>query len=147
MHPALHRGKRQQVVAGGSGTRPAVGEAAETVAGLIKNPAPLNPLAVLSWPGVLVADAADPQALNQEALGLFEDALAELKNGRNREGAERRLATLTAAGFPAKLATSGTEVAASWWVDTATAGAATPASLQQRSAAAQQQSLDCARLR
>jgi len=63
-------------------------EAAETVAGLIKNPAPLNPLAVLSWPGVLVADAADPQALNLEALGLFEDALAELKNGRNREGAE-----------------------------------------------------------
>ena len=63
-------------------------EAAETVASLIKNPAPLNPLAVLSWPGVLVADAADPQALNQEALSLFEDALAELKNGRNREGAE-----------------------------------------------------------
>lgn len=63
-------------------------EAAETVAGLIKNPAPLNPLAVLSWPGVLVADAADPQALNQEALSLFEEALTELKNGRNREGAE-----------------------------------------------------------
>ncbi|MDU9392673.1 YicC/YloC family endoribonuclease [Pseudomonas japonica] len=63
-------------------------EAAETVASLIKNPAPLNPLAVLSWPGVLVADASDPQALNQEALGLFENALAELKNGRNREGAE-----------------------------------------------------------
>ncbi|MFD2645842.1 YicC/YloC family endoribonuclease [Pseudomonas japonica] len=63
-------------------------EAAETVAGLIKNPAPLNPLAVLSWPGVLVADATDPQALNQEALSLFENALAELKNGRNREGAE-----------------------------------------------------------
>lgn len=63
-------------------------EAAETVASLIKNPAPLNPLAVLSWPGVLVADAVDPQALNQEALGLFEDALAELKNGRSREGAE-----------------------------------------------------------
>lgn len=66
---------------------------------------------------------------------------------RNREGAERRLASLTAAGFPAKLATSGTEIAASWWVDTATAGAATPASLKQRAAAAQQQSLDCARLR
>lgn len=66
---------------------------------------------------------------------------------RNREGAERRLATLTAAGFPAKLATSGTEIAPSWWVDAATAGAATPASLKQRAAAAQQQSLDCARLR
>jgi len=63
-------------------------EAAETVASLIKNPAPLNPLAVLSWPGVLVADAADPQALNQEALELFESALAELKSGRNREGTE-----------------------------------------------------------
>ncbi|MEE9877487.1 MAG: SPOR domain-containing protein [Stenotrophomonas maltophilia] len=66
---------------------------------------------------------------------------------RNREGAERRLASLTAAGFPAKLAASGTEIAPSWWVDTATAGAATPASLKQRAAAAQQQSLDCARLR
>lgn len=66
---------------------------------------------------------------------------------RNREGAERRLASLTAAGFPAKLATSGTEIAPSWWVDTATAGAATPASLKQRAAAAQQQSLDCTRLR
>lgn len=66
---------------------------------------------------------------------------------RNREGAERRLASLTAAGFPAKLATSGTEIAPSWWLDTATAGAATPASLKQRAAAAQQQSLDCARLR
>ena len=66
---------------------------------------------------------------------------------RNREGAERRLASLTAAGFPAKLAASGTEIAPSWWVDTATAGAATPASLKQRTAAAQQQSLDCARLR
>ena len=66
---------------------------------------------------------------------------------RNREGAERRLASLTAAGFPAKLATSGTEIAPSWWVDAATAGAATPASLKQRAAATQQQSLDCARLR
>ncbi len=66
---------------------------------------------------------------------------------RNREGAERRLASLTAAGFPAKLAASGTEIAPSWWVDTATAGTATPASLKQRAAAAQQQSLDCARLR
>ena len=39
--------------------------AAESVAGLIKQPAALNPLEVLGWPGVLVADAADPQALNQ----------------------------------------------------------------------------------
>ncbi|WP_137886486.1 YicC/YloC family endoribonuclease [Pseudomonas sp. 2FE] len=62
--------------------------AAESVASLIKQPAPLNPLEVLAWPGVLVADAADPQALNSAALELFTEALSELKNGRAREGAE-----------------------------------------------------------
>jgi uncharacterized protein (TIGR00255 family) len=62
--------------------------AAESVAGLIKQPAALNPLEVLGWPGVLVADAADPQALNQSALALFTEALNELKKGREREGAE-----------------------------------------------------------
>ncbi|OHC27965.1 MAG: YicC family protein [Pseudomonadales bacterium RIFCSPHIGHO2_02_FULL_60_43] len=62
--------------------------AAESVAGLIKQPAALNPLEVLGWPGVLVADAADPQALNQSALTLFTEALNELKKGREREGSE-----------------------------------------------------------
>ncbi len=62
--------------------------AAESVAALIQQPAPLNPLEVLAWPGVLVADAADPQALNAAAVALFNDGLNELKNGRAREGAE-----------------------------------------------------------
>ncbi|WP_298185969.1 YicC/YloC family endoribonuclease [uncultured Pseudomonas sp.] len=62
--------------------------AAESVASLIKQPAALNPLEVLGWPGVLVADAADPQALNKTALTLFTEALDELKKGRLREGAE-----------------------------------------------------------
>ena len=62
--------------------------AAEQVAALIKQPAPINPLEVLAWPGVLVADAVDPQALNAAALTLFEQALTELRNGRAREGAE-----------------------------------------------------------
>ncbi|WDY57976.1 YicC/YloC family endoribonuclease [Pseudomonas sp. PSKL.D1] len=62
--------------------------AAEQVAGLIKQPAALNPLEVLSWPGVLVADTSDPQALNAEAVALFDEALAELKAGRLREGQE-----------------------------------------------------------
>lgn len=62
--------------------------AAEQVAALIQQPAPLNPLEVLAWPGVLVADAADPQALNAAALKLFEQALGELKDGRAREGTE-----------------------------------------------------------
>ncbi|MBH3341139.1 YicC family protein [Pseudomonas mendocina] len=62
--------------------------AAEQVAALIKQPAPLNPLEVLAWPGVLVADSADPQALNAAAMKLFDQALGELKAGRAREGAE-----------------------------------------------------------
>ena len=62
--------------------------AAESVASLIKQPAALNPLEVLAWPGVLVADATDPQALNSDALALFNQGLKELKNGREREGAE-----------------------------------------------------------
>ncbi|MDF3932467.1 YicC/YloC family endoribonuclease [Pseudomonas citronellolis] len=62
--------------------------AAEGVAALIKQPAPIDPLAVLSWPGVLVGDAADPQALNAEAMAAFTQALDELKAGRAREGAE-----------------------------------------------------------
>ena len=62
--------------------------AAESIASLIKQPAALNPLEVLGWPGVLVADAADPQALNKTALALFTQALDELKQGRLREGAE-----------------------------------------------------------
>lgn len=62
--------------------------AAEQVAALIQQPAPLNPLEVLAWPGVLVADSADPQALNAAALKLFDQALTELKAGRAREGAE-----------------------------------------------------------
>lgn len=74
--------------------------AAETVAALINNPAALNPLEVLAWPGVLVADTADPQALNAAALALFGQALDELKHGRAREGAalaallEERLAAI-----------------------------------------------------
>lgn len=62
--------------------------AAETIASLIHQPAPLNPLEVLAWPGVLVADAADPHAQNAAALKLFTQALEELRNGRAREGAE-----------------------------------------------------------
>ncbi|HBZ94448.1 MAG TPA: YicC family protein [Pseudomonas sp.] len=62
--------------------------AAEQVAALIQQPAPLNPLEVLAWPGVLVADSDDPQALNAAAMKLFDQALGELKASRAREGAE-----------------------------------------------------------
>lgn len=60
--------------------------AAEVVAGLIRHPQPIDPLAVLAWPGVLVADQVDPQALNAAALALFAQALEQLREGRAREG-------------------------------------------------------------
>lgn len=53
---------------------------------LVDNPAPVNTLELLAWPGVTVAGGADPQVLNQTALKLFERTLAELRQGREREG-------------------------------------------------------------
>lgn len=64
---------------------------------------------------------------------------------RNREGAERRLAAVQAAGFQARL--SGGEGSATWWLQGALAEGQTPAGVRQRSGAAQQRSLDCAGLR
>lgn len=62
--------------------------AAENVAALIKQPAALNPLEILAWPGVLVGDSADPQALNSAALQLFHQTLEQMRAGRLREGEE-----------------------------------------------------------
>ena len=62
--------------------------AAESIAALMARPAALSPLQILSWPGVVVADVADPQALNQRALELFKEALKELSASRQREGQE-----------------------------------------------------------
>ena len=77
-----------------------------------------------------------------------EDANAvALGQYRNREGAERRQTTLTAAGFPAKLVANGTELPASWWIDAAVAAGSSASVVAQRSGAEQQPSLDCARLR
>lgn len=66
---------------------------------------------------------------------------------RNREGAERRLATLVAAGFPVRIVGNGVEAAASWWLDVAHAATVAADDLHRRSGAAQRQALECARLR
>lgn len=63
-------------------------EAAQSVAELIDQSAPISPLDVLAWPGVLGAESADPQALNQSALKLFHMTLEQLRQGRQREGEE-----------------------------------------------------------
>ncbi|WP_411849557.1 SPOR domain-containing protein [Stenotrophomonas sp. LGBM10] len=81
-------------------------------------------------------------------IGQGEEANAiALGQYRNREGAERRMAALSAAGFNARLVPSGGDGSAQWWVDATLATPADAASARQRSGAAQQRSLDCARVR
>ncbi|WP_164280007.1 SPOR domain-containing protein [Stenotrophomonas indicatrix] len=64
---------------------------------------------------------------------------------RNREGAERRMAAVQAAGFQPRLVASGD--AGQWWLEGQLAAGSEPAQAQQRSGAAQQRSLECTRLR
>ncbi|WP_295571213.1 SPOR domain-containing protein [uncultured Stenotrophomonas sp.] len=64
---------------------------------------------------------------------------------RNREGAERRMAAVQAAGFLPRLVASGD--AGQWWLEGQLAAGTQPAQAQQRSGAAQSRSLECARLR
>ncbi|WP_421570007.1 SPOR domain-containing protein [Stenotrophomonas sp. PD6] len=80
-------------------------------------------------------------------MGQGDDANAiALGQYRNREGAERRMAALSAAGFNARLVGGG-EGSAQWWVDAALSATASPSAARQRSGAAQQRSLECAGLR
>lgn len=64
---------------------------------------------------------------------------------RNREGAERRMAAVQAAGFQPRLVASGD--AGQWWLEGQLAAGTQPAQAQQRSGAAQGRSLECTRLR
>ena len=65
----------------------AVIAAAEQVAGRLRNPAPVDPLAVLGWPGVIGAEEADTEALQAEILAAYREALDVLVATREREGA------------------------------------------------------------
>jgi len=61
--------------------------AAEAISSRCKQAAPIDPLQILSWPGVLKTRSHDPKTLNAAALELFEQALGELQAARAREGA------------------------------------------------------------
>ncbi len=63
-------------------------DAAQQVSNLLVDPAPLNPLDVLRWPGVLAETRVDMKAVQQAALQLFDQAIGELIDNRQREGAE-----------------------------------------------------------
>ncbi len=65
-----------------------LGKAAQTIGNELHNAAPVNPLEVLRWPGVLQQAELDRDELLQHALNLFDDTLKQLLEHRTREGAE-----------------------------------------------------------
>jgi len=64
--------------------------AAEEVRALMPDAAPLDTFQVLGWPGVLLESELDMEAVRQAALELFDRALKDLAQGREREGTELR---------------------------------------------------------
>ena len=69
-----------------------ISHASREVDTLLYNPAPVNSLDVLRWPGVIQSAAVDGEEIKQAALDLLDEALGELVAMREREGA--RLAEL-----------------------------------------------------
>lgn len=58
----------------------------ETLAKEIKNPAPISPVAVLRWPGVLSEEEIDPQTIVPRAKEALQSAIGALCDSRAREG-------------------------------------------------------------
>lgn len=65
-------------------------DAAGRISTQLDNPAPINPLELLAWPGVLGGEGREQVDLKAQADQLFDQALEELKQHRAREGAELR---------------------------------------------------------
>lgn len=65
-----------------------IGLAAKHVAQAIDNAGPINPLEILSWPGVIEAESIDNDAIQQAAIALFGQCLQQLVEHRAREGKE-----------------------------------------------------------
>ena len=68
----------------------AVNEAANHVNRMLDNPAHINALDILRWPGVLSVQEQDYGLARDAALGLFEQTVAELTSVREREGERLR---------------------------------------------------------
>ena len=68
----------------------AVNEAANHINRMLDNPAHLNALDILRWPGVLVSAEQDYSGAKAAAEGLFADTVAELVSVREREGERLR---------------------------------------------------------
>ena len=69
-----------------------VANGARVVAELLPDPAPVSPVDILRWPGVVQAQAPDPELIERIALDELDHALSDLVAMREREGA--RIATM-----------------------------------------------------
>lgn len=61
---------------------------AEQIAAMLKQPANIDPLAVLQFPDVISSPEVDSESLQADALQLFRTTLRQLKDSRAREGDE-----------------------------------------------------------
>ncbi|VUD69158.1 hypothetical protein TDB9533_04524 [Thalassocella blandensis] len=61
---------------------------AEELQQQLKNPAQLNPLDILRWPGVLTTAEVDSDTLQEAALAIVHSTLEQLLESREREGKE-----------------------------------------------------------
>lgn len=65
-----------------------IAAAAAQIGEILDNPAPVNSLDVLRWPGVLTMQAPDPEALGGALLNLLDEAIDALIEARRREGSK-----------------------------------------------------------
>ena len=63
-------------------------QAAEKVAGFLKNPAPISPSEILRFPGVMESQEADVKKLQEEVFHLLDKVMKDLVTARAREGEE-----------------------------------------------------------
>jgi uncharacterized protein (TIGR00255 family) len=63
-------------------------QASVTVANILRNPAPVNTMDILHWPGILQMAELDLEKIEDEILKMLEKGLQELVDTRVREGAE-----------------------------------------------------------
>ncbi|MFA7388455.1 MAG: YicC/YloC family endoribonuclease [Thiohalobacteraceae bacterium] len=85
--PAQRRGARLQL---DTQALDQVVAACADIRGRLPDAAPVDPLDLLRWPGVILEEAADPAPLAKAALELFDHALLDLIATREREGGQIR---------------------------------------------------------
>lgn len=65
--------------------------ATDTVGQMLTHPAPINPMDILHWPGILQIAEVDIEIIQDEIVQLIEKALLDLVEARSREGAELKI--------------------------------------------------------